>query len=571
MELLARRDRAGTVARVAVVALALALFAVRVWYGLRIGNWLWLMLVTAGIQFTVILAGLVAAVRRPDSRVGLILLAWGAHTLVVGLGSAESGALLVLWYSLSPWYWALLAHAMLTYPDGRTHSRAQRWFLVVAYSMPLWWFAVTLVSPSEWLVGCPAQGCPANPVLVEADRSLSNLWFTANNVIAIGMAVWFVALVLLRYRRMVPAQRRSAAPALLAIPAILVAYLMLAVLSLLQARNPVWWETMSWIRRLATGLVPIGLVVGLVGMKLARADVATLLVRLRDGDADELQTGLARLLRDPSLRIVATVADGETGEVTELGDGLFLVHHPSARTEDPELFDAGVAAARMALDNARLAREVQAQLAEVRASRERLLHTAERERRRMERDLHDGAQQQLIGLGMALQSARLSVPDGHPAAPLLDDATGQLRESLDELRSLARGLRPALLTERGLAAALADLRRRVRTPVALQVNVGRRLSAAVESTAYYVVSEALQNVVRHAAGADVLVRLDLVGDELVVSVRDDGPGGADGAAGSGLRGLADRVAATGGELTVASPPGAGTTVVARLPATPAER
>jgi signal transduction histidine kinase len=567
---LAGRDRTGAVARTAVVVLAVALFAVRTSYWLGLGHWLWLMLITATVQFLVVVAGLVATVRRPDSRVGVILLAWGFYTLVVGLGSAESGVLLVLTYALQPWYWALLAHALLTYPDGHTRNRSERWFLRLAYAVPLWWFSVTLVAEPGWLVVCPPEGCPDNPVLIAARRSLVDGWFTANNLVAIGFGVWFLALVVARHRAMTPAQRRSAAPALWALGALLSAYLLHAVLSLFEVPDGGWWALMWWIRRLATVLVPVGLLIGLVSRKLGRAEVAGLLVRLRDADAPVLQAGLIRLLRDPTLRIVTQPprdSDLDT-ETTELADGFVLVHHRSARTEDEELFEAAVTAARMALDNARLAGEVKAQLAEVTASRQRLAQAAETERRRVERDLHDGAQQQLIGVGIALESARLALPESHPATPLLDEATSQLRQSLAELRSLARGLRPAMLAERGLAPALTELRRRTNLPVTLDVAVDRRLPADVESAAYFVVAEALQNATRYAPGSSVDISVRLAGDELFVSVRDDGPGGADGRAGTGLRGLADRTAAFGGELTVLSPAGAGTTVSARLPVGP---
>ncbi len=551
----------------ALLVIAALLLAYRIWYFVRLGDWLWLMLITATVQYTVIVAGVIATRRRPDSRVGLILLAWGFFVVLRGPGTAESGALLVIESSLQPWYWILLAHAMLTYPDGRAHTRTERVFLLVGYLWPLWWFTAWLFAEPAWLSNCPANGCPPNPFLIEPNKPFVDLWFTFNNVIAIGIGLWFLSLVILRRRRMAAPQRRSAAPALWATGVLLFAYLLEAVLFLFQVPDGDLWAVMYWTKRLATFLVPIGLLIALVNTKLARADVAALLVRLRHADAGELQASLAKLFRDPSVRIVQEVSPQEHSEVTDLGDGYVMLHHQSARTEDPELFEAGVAAARMTIDNARLNRQVQAQLAEVSASRERLVQAAEAERKRVERDLHDGAQQQLIGVGLALQTARLEMPDSHPVAAILDDATGQLRQSIDELRSLARGLRPAMLTERGLATALAELRRRSNVPITLEVDT-RRFGEDVETTAYFVVSEALQNATRHACGAHLQVRVTFSGDELQILVRDDGPGGADVHKGSGLRGLSDRVTAIGGTLTVQSPPGQGTTIEARIPATP---
>jgi signal transduction histidine kinase len=553
--------------RVAVLAIAVPLLALRIWYFERLGSWLWLMLITAAVQLAVIVAGLVATERRPDSRVGLILLAWGLFVVLNGTGTAQSGALLVLEGCLQPWYWALLAHAMLTYPDGRTHHRRERIFLAAAYLWPLWWLTGWLFAEPRWMVVCPPAGCPANPILISAQPAFVEHWFDANDALAIGFGIWFLTLVVLRRRGMAPPQRRSAAPALWAIGVLSTAYLMHAALSLTDAADGTLWSAMWWTRRLATLLVPVGLLIALVNMKLARADVAALLVRLRDADIPQLQDGLAALLRDPGLRIVAADRPPKDGsETTDLGDGYVLRHHRSARSEDPELFEAGVAAARMTIDNARLHRQVQAQLAEVSASRERLVQAADAERRRVERDLHDGAQQQLIGVGMALETARLEVPDTHPAAAMLDDASGQLRHSIDELRALARGLRPAMLAERGLPTALAELRRRARVPATLDVAGVPRLGTDVETAAYFVVSEALQNAARHAPGASVDIRVTFVAGELLVQVRDDGPGGADPHRGSGLRGLADRVTVVGGVLHVQSPPGAGTTVEARIPA-----
>ncbi|MFC4038399.1 sensor histidine kinase [Dactylosporangium siamense] len=550
--------------RVAVVAIAVLLLALRIWYFERLGGWRWLMLLNAAVQLAVIVAGLVAIRRRPDSRVGLILLAWGLFVVLNGPGTAESGALLVIEGCLQPWYWALLAHAMLTYPDGRTRHRRERVFLTVAYLWPVWWLTAWLFAEPGWMVVCPADGCPANPFLISPQRELLKHWFDANDVLAIGLGVWFLTLVVLRRRGMAPPERRSAAPALWAIGVLSAAYLMQATLSLIEPPDGTLWAVLWWTRRLATLLVPVGLLIALVNMKLARADVAALLLRLRDADIPQLQSGLATLLRDPSLRIVSDAA----GDGTDLGDGYVLRHHSSARTEDPELFDAAVAAARMTIDNARLHRQVLAQLAEVSASRERLVQAADAERRRVERDLHDGAQQQLIGLGMALETARLEVPDEHPAAAMLDDASGQLRHSIDELRALARGLRPAMLTERGLPTALAELRRRARVPATLEVVGVPRLAADVETAAYFVVSEALQNAARHAQGAAVSIQVTFADGVLLVEVRDDGPGGADVHRGSGLRGLSDRVAVVGGVLTVRSPSGGGTTVSARFEGVP---
>jgi signal transduction histidine kinase len=215
----------------------------------------------------------------------------------------------------------------------------------------------------------------------------------------------------------------------------------------------------------------------------------------------------------------------------------------------------------MALENERLAAQVRAQLEEVKASRARIVDAADAERRRVERDLHDGAQQRLVALAMRLDLARQS---NDASAALLDDATSELRAAVAEVRDLARGLHPPILTEAGLGPALEALAERANVPVTIDAPP-RRFPPGVEAAAYFVVSEALTNVARYAAASAVRVEVRADADRLWVSVRDDGRGGADAAGGTGLHGLADRIAALGGRLEVDSPTGAGTTVSAELP------
>ena len=247
----------------------------------------------------------------------------------------------------------------------------------------------------------------------------------------------------------------------------------------------------------------------------------------------------------------------------ERGDELLgvLVHDPLIEVEDPGLVEAVGNAARLALENERLAAEVRAQLEEVRASRVRIVEAADAERRRVERDLHDGAQQRLVALAMRLQVAKQSTPE---ASALLDAATTELETAIGEVRGLARGVHPTILTESGLAAAIDALAERTTIPVVADV-VDSRFDATVEATAYFVVAEALTNVVRYSGAGGARVTVREAGDTLLVEVTDDGRGGADPAAGSGLRGLDDRVAAIGGRLTITSPAGGGTTVRAELP------
>jgi signal transduction histidine kinase len=221
----------------------------------------------------------------------------------------------------------------------------------------------------------------------------------------------------------------------------------------------------------------------------------------------------------------------------------------------------------VAEENVRLDAELQARLEELRDSRARIVEAGYAERRRLERDLHDGAQQRLVALALSLQRVRSRLErDPAAAGELLDEATAELAGATEELRELARGIHPPVLTDRGLVPALEALARRAPLPVTVEAADVQPAPPAVEAAAYFVVSEALTNVARHADAETAVVRVTSVDGRLEVAVSDDGKGGADTGAGSGLRGLSDRVAALDGVLDVESRRGAGTTIRALMPA-----
>ena len=203
---------------------------------------------------------------------------------------------------------------------------------------------------------------------------------------------------------------------------------------------------------------------------------------------------------------------------------------------------------------------------ELRASRARIVEAADAERRRLERNLHDGAQQRLVTLSLTLRLAEARVDADSEAVPMLRGARDELGQALDELRDLARGIHPAVLSDHGLGAALDALASRVPVPVEIERAVDERLPEPVEVAAYYVVSESLANVQKYAGATHVRIEVGREDGHAIVEVRDDGIGGADASTGSGLRGLADRVEALGGRLEIVSASGAGTTVRARIPA-----
>jgi signal transduction histidine kinase len=272
------------------------------------------------------------------------------------------------------------------------------------------------------------------------------------------------------------------------------------------------------------------------------------------------------------LLVIALLATNVGPEEGNFDDYLFAAALALLATV-PYAFWLGILRSRLwqadvvAEENVRLDAELQARLDELRESRARIVEAGYAERRRVERDLHDGAQQRLVALALELQMVRSRMEsDPGVAAGMLEEAAGELAAATQELRELARGIHPALLSDRGLVAALEALAQRAPLPVTVEAEDGERPTDAVEAAAYFVVSEALTNVTRHAGARSAEVRVARRDGWLDVEVRDDGSGGADVGSGSGLRGLADRVGALGGTLAIESPPGGGTALRVSLPA-----
>ncbi len=415
----------------------------------------------------------------------------------------------------------------------------------------------------------------------------------ADHLFQAGIAILAVAVLVLIVRRLVTETdlgRRVAAPILLSGVALAVGLVVefraVATAGSSTERTAAWDLGQSLIVVTAT-LIPIAFTYGLVRARLTRGAVADLVVEL--GEAPErpmLRDVLARALGDPSLEVVYPIpgtaryvdASGNDVELPSAADvdrattrleggaqTLAVLIHDPAIAAQPELVRSVAAAARLALENERLTAEVQTQLEAVRASRARIVAAGDAERRRVERDLHDGAQQRLVTLALQLQLARGQVDGSDPLlATSLDDAGRNLELALAELRELARGLHPAILGEAGIAAAVDSLAERSPSRITVDVTPDR-FRPDVEAAAYYIVAEALTNAARYAQARSVAVRVGRTDDRLTIEVADDGVGGADLARGSGLRGLEDRAAAAGGRLEVISELGRGTAVRAEIP------
>jgi signal transduction histidine kinase len=340
-----------------------------------------------------------------------------------------------------------------------------------------------------------------------------------------------------------------------------------------------------WLLDAALVTVPAALAWGLLRSRLARGELADLFRELGTLRGARLEAGLAKVLGDPGLVLayrvpgerayldgggqpVALPAPGGDRVATPVerdGRELGMLVYDASLDDDPELVEAVAGAAAITLDDARLQAESADRLAELRASRERIVAAGDAERRRLERNLHDGAQQRLVSVALQMRMARSRIPtDPELAMELLTSAGDELSQSLEELRELARGIHPAVLNH-GLKAALQSLASRAGVPTKVAFESPGHLPEQIELAAYFVACEALANVAKYAQATKASVRVSRRNGLATIEVADDGIGGADETAGTGLQGLADRVAALDGTLRILSPPHAGTVVTAELP------
>jgi signal transduction histidine kinase len=314
----------------------------------------------------------------------------------------------------------------------------------------------------------------------------------------------------------------------------------------------------------------VAFLLGLLDARLAQANVGTLLLDLRAYPARGLREPLRRALRDPSLTLAYWLPDFETWAdqegrsvpvpapspsravkiIRRAGEPVAALCYDASLEEEHELLDAVSAAAAFALDNDRLKVELRARVQELRESRARIVEAGLIERQRLERDLHDGAQQRLVALSLDLGRLEAQLVGDVEVHERLGFARAEVGRSLAELRDVAHGIYPAVLTGHGLHVALDSLASRATVPLTLEVAPDLELPSAVEAAAYYVVAESLTNIAKHAHASRARVHVYRSDSSLIVQTSDDGVGGADPEGGSGLRGLADRVESLGGRLRV---------------------
>jgi signal transduction histidine kinase len=466
-------------------------------------------------------------------------------------------------------FWVLVG-----FPDGRVGPGFDR-------LVPL--LMAVVFGPLElaWLLFWRPAGHPTNPLVVWPDHAAADNIDTAQRLIVVLAAVTLAAVLARRWLAASRPLRRVLVPGWAGAAALLLA----AGLNIL-SKLGVEATAVRRLLLLAMAAVPIAVVGGIVRARLARAGIGDLVLDLHgDPPPERVREATARALGDPSLEIgywlakpgLYATADGTPVELPADGNGrsttfierngapIAALVHDSSLDDEPELLSAVAAAAAIALENGQLHADLQSRMDELHGMQRWASAAGALERRRLERDLHDGTQQRLIALAADLALLERRAAANPELAERLVRAREQVAASLAELRDVAHGRRPAVLDAGGLAAAIRSAVATLDVPTRLRLDVPDNLPEHVETGIYYVIAECLANIGRHARASTVEVEVTQHRNQLWVDVCDDGVGGADLARGSGLRGLARRVDDLGGRFDVRQPTGGGTHVHAELP------
>jgi len=524
----------------------------------------------AGVSFAA--CGMVAWRRRPDSAVGRMLTAAGFGVLVAPILSQVDSPLAFTAAVLFGDLWIVVfAALLLTFVTGGRLASTVDLVLIGAFFVGLFVLQLAVLLFLE---------LEDNVLLVLADAGIASALEKIRTVVAIAASIGVALVVAERWRSASRPRRRALLPS---VGGSLCGLLYAANLTTFLLGSPS--VLLIWFLNSALLTVPAAFLWGLLRSRLARGGLADLFRELGGLRGARLEAGLARTLGDPRLVLAYRVpgersyidgrgqpvalpapgSDRATVPVERDGRELGMLIYDASLDDDPELVGAVAAAAAIALDDARLQAESEGRLAELRASRERIVAAGDAERRRLERNLHDGAQQRLVSVALQLRIIQGRVRTNPAVAEeLLTSASDELSQSLEELRELARGIHPAVLNH-GLKAALDSLASRASVPTTVSFQSTERLPEPVELAAYFVACEALANFAKYAQATQASVRVSRRNGVAVIEIADDGIGGADESAGTGLQGLADRVAALDGTLRILSPPGAGTVVTAELP------
>ena len=537
-------------------------------------------IVTLAIALGFVAAGLVAWARRPTNGLGPLMTILGFCLLVRKFQYGEPDSwLFTVGFLVRDLPWVVFGHIVVSYPTGRLTRRRERIFAVVAYTaamaLPL---AALLVH--ERLPG--AEEAAESAIAIWPDADVYDVLRQVESFVIYGaLPVLLVGLIAAKLVEASPRARRMYTP-------LLVFGLILALRGIIEAiysfsdpsRDEE--EVLFWTGQAMEVALGIALVVSVFRVIQARATLADALADLHGASPEGVRAALADVLGDPELdvafwmpeRKVYVNAAGAPYDfpvhdpgraITAIrgteGKPLAALVHDVGLENEPALVRDAAAAAGLALENARLHAELRAQLVLVQESRARIVAAGDEEPRRLERDLHDCAQQQLVALALQLRATQRRLGGDMPdeVHEVLSSTVGELQRAVEQLRELAHGVHPSVLTQSGLAAALKALAAQTPTVVTVAQAPTERLPPPIEAAAYFVACEALTNAVKHADATRITISAFQRDGYLVIEVADDGAGGAD-AKGSGLRGLADRVEAHGGRFWVESHDGAGTRV-----------
>jgi len=523
--------------------------------------------------------GLYASRRLPESRSGLLMTLTGFAWLLAPLTAADSPIVFTFGVLLGGLAGALFGHLILSFPTGRLRTPARRRLVAASYVIiPLAPVPAMLVSESDDIITDCVGGCPRNVLLISRNEALGDAALALASALTLGLCVVAVTMLVRQWRTATAPERRSLVPVFVSGGAMIA---LIAVFAVTQV------AVVEWAAFAALAATPFAFLAGLARADLSGSRRVRALMTELAGTPEraDLRRVLARALGDPALQLSFWMpeldryvdVDGSPAALPGADDAhctVTEIHHDGARVaaivhdraHDTATVEAVGAATALVLENQRLVAELRARLVELRASRARLVSAADGERRRLERNLHDGAQQRLVSLALQLRLTQSALERRPEAVPgLLEEAQAELARALDELRELARGIHPAILTDRGLGPALEAILARAPLPVELTDLPEERLPEPVEAAVYYVVAETITNIAKHAQAESATVSVTLTGRTARVVITDNGIGGADPARGSGLRGLADRIEALDGSLRVESREGRGTRIEAQIP------
>jgi signal transduction histidine kinase len=483
---------------------------------------------------------------------------WHAYTLVFGGVDRIFGA------------WALLR-----YPNSALSALHRRYLITLTAWMLTGRTLLAVTSTARWNGDPPSSWWPTLLPVQQLSDPLNYVVHGGEGLGGLGL----MALLMIRLIRTRGLDRIVITPIIVAgIAAVLAAIVSATMMMFSLSSTP---NGAYLVEGVVDFAIPVAFLIAVLQRLLLIKNVNELTAQVAaGGDIGAVRGALRSVLHDPTLdlldtsesslqalssrspgRLVSYIRAGQGAPIAVVVADPFLARYR-------ELFDAATTASGLALQNAQLqARAAQEKLEQVKASRARIMEAELAERRRLERDLHDGVQQHLLGItaGLTAAKARTSDPE---AAAAFGQAGMSLKAVLAELRDLAHGIHPAVLSQSGLGAALEEVAERLPLPVSVQVPT-RRLDASVEAALYFVACEALANVVKHANAQSALVTVRLGESLLEMLIADDGTGGvtpdASHRAGRGLANMADRVGALDGEVVIVSPPGRGTRLVVRVP------